>query len=213
MKNARVSPVYKTGEESDVSNYRPISVLTCFSKILERIMYNRLYEYLTKNDILYTKQFGFRSNHSTDHAVVSLVNDITNAINSDLYTIGVFIDLLKAFDTDTVDHDILLSKLEHYGIKDTALLWFKDYLNNRQQCVKLGTVMTSLKSITCGVPQGSILGPLLFLIYVNDLPNVSDILNLILFADDTNIFYSHKNIHNLYKILFIYILFITFFPL
>ena len=197
MKIARVTPVFKAGDVSDVSNYRPISILPCFSKILERIMYNRLYSYLANTNILYEKQFEFQQAHSTDHAVLNLVSDIYKAFEGNFYTLGVFIDLSKAF--DTVDHDILLSKLKHYGMQNISLLWFKDYLTDRKQCVQYGMEKTTLKSINCGVPQGSILGPLLFLIYVNDLHETSDILNFILFADDTNIFYSHKNIKTLYN--------------
>jgi hypothetical protein len=197
LKTAKVTPIYKTGDPSDVSNYRPISVLTCFSKILERAMYNRLYSFLTINNILYDKQFGFKSGHSTNHAIIHLVQEIFKAFDENKFTLGVFIDLSKAF--DTVDHNILLHKLKNYGIINYNLLWFKSYLTNRKQYISFNDSKTDLATISCGVPQGSILGPLLFLIYINDLNKFSNILNSILFADDTNLFYSNKDINYLFE--------------
>ena len=147
----------------ELRNYRPISVLPCFSKILERIIYNRLYKYLTDNNILYKKQFGFQTRHSTEHAIIQLVDQINSNFEKDQYTLGVFIDLSKAF--DTVDHKILIAKLENYGMKGINLLWFKSHQENRKQFIQDDISITSFKSIICGVPQGSILGPLLFLIY------------------------------------------------
>ena len=199
LKIARVTPVFKAGEVTDVSNYRPISVLPCFSKILERIMYNRLFSYLDKNDILYNKQFGFQKANSTDHAIIQLIDQLVKSFNDNKFTIGVFIDLSKAF--DTVDHQILLGKLKHYGITGNNLKWFHSYLSNRKQFIKFNqTEESTLLNIKCGVPQGSILGPLLFLLYVNDLCEVSNILEPIMFADDTNLFYSHKNLKTLFNI-------------
>ena len=129
LKIARVTPLFKGGDPSNISNYRPISVLPCFSKILERIMYNRLYKYLTTEKLLYSKQFGFQTGLSTEHAIVKLVDQIYESFEKDHYTLGVFIDLLKAF--DTVAHTILIKKLEMYGIKDINLAWFRSYLTNR----------------------------------------------------------------------------------
>ena len=197
MKIARVIPVFKSGDSSITSNYRPISILPCFSKILERIMYNRLYNYLTTNNILYNKQFGFQKQHSTEHAIVQLTNEISNSFENNLLTLGVFIDLSKAF--DTVDHKILISKLNHYGIKGKTLTWFRDYLKYRSQCVSLVSDNSDFKEINCGVPQGSILGPLLFLLYINDIYNSSENLKFVLFADDTNLFYSHHDVHTLFN--------------
>ena len=135
LKIALVTPIYNGEDSRDVSNYRPISVLLCFSKILERIMYYRLYKYLIEKNILYSTQFGFQNGHSTDHAVVKLVDQITESFENNIYTLGVFIDLSKAF--DTVDHSILLKNLELYGITDRNHGWFKSCLSNRRQFVQI----------------------------------------------------------------------------
>ena len=197
LKVARVTPIFKAGEKERVSNYRPISVLNCFSKILERIMYNRLYSFLVENNILYDKQFGFQNKHSTEHAILQLTNQILQSFSQDKFTIGVFIDLSKAF--DTVDHTILLKKLSFYGVRNNNLKWFRSYLSKRKQYISTEQGDTEMGTIKCGVPQGSILGPLLFLIFVNDLTK-STSLDPIMFADDTNLFYSNKNIDTLFEI-------------
>ena len=133
MKIAKVTPFYKSGKKNLMTNYRPISVLLCFSKILERIMYNRLYSYLNDNNLSFQKQFCFREGHSTNHALVELINSINDSFNQNKYTLGVFIDLSKTF--DTVDHNILLKKISLYEIKNNSLKWFSSYLSNRKQFI------------------------------------------------------------------------------
>ena len=146
-------------------------------------MYNRVYNFITKNNLLNEKQFGFQAKHSTDHAILELSNEIYQNFSDNKFTLGVFIDLSKAF--DTVNHDILLKKLTFYGINNLYLTWFKSYLSGRTQYIQYDNSKTEMANISCGVPQGSILGPLLFLIYVNDLKSSLKILNPIMFADDT----------------------------
>ena len=197
LKIARVTPIFKKGNNTLVSNYRPISVLPCFSKLLECIVYNRLYKFLVENNILYQKQFGFQNAHSTEPAILQLVNQITEAFSQGKYTLGVSLDFSKAF--DTVNHNILLEKLKAYGIQSENLKWFRSYLSKRKQFILYEDFKTEMKIVKCGVPQGSILGPLLFLIFVNDLNNSTKVLDPVLFADDTNIFCSDNNIRTLFE--------------
>ena len=194
-KFAKVIPTLKKGSTKDVNNYRPISLLSTFSKIMEKLMINRLNNFLELHSIIYPNQFGFRAGHSTTHSLISIVETINKTIDSKKYGCGVFIDLKKAF--DTVNHDILIQKLEHYGIRNTALNWFKSYLTDRKQFVFVNGVNSETRLVTCGVPQGSVLGPLLFLLYINDLPNISKKLKFFLFADDTNIYMESSNLKDL----------------
>ena len=188
---AKVTPIFKSGDKDKVSNYRPISILPVFSKVLERFMYNRVYNHLDSKGLLCEKQFGFQRNNST-HAILQLTPDIADSFEKGEYTLGVFIDLSKAL--DTVDHQILIKKLQYYGTDGTALEWLKSYLSNRKQYISSKDVPENCLDIICGVPQGSILEPLLFLIYVNCLFKASNPLMEVKFADDANLFLSHKNI-------------------
>ena len=160
-------------------------------------MHKRLYDFLDEHNILYEHQFGFRKFYSTGYSLIEITEKIKNTIDNGKYGCGIFIDLKKAF--DTVNHKILLTKLEHYGIRGNILKWFESYLSNRKQFVFYNGVSSDIASFTCGVPQGSVLGPLLFLIYINDLPNISSKLSFFLFADDTNIYYESNNLIELEK--------------
>ena len=165
--NSKTIPIFKKGSRLLVSNYRPISLLSNLNKILEKIVHSRVYSFLEDLNCIYSLQFGFRKKHSTNHALIEITETIRQALDNKKFACGIFVDLQKAF--DTVNHDILVAKLEHYGIRGSANQWFASYLKNRTQFVSILGYDSSVKPINHGVPQGSFLGPLLLLLYINDL--------------------------------------------
>uniref|UniRef100_A0A8C6MDJ7 Reverse transcriptase domain-containing protein n=1 Tax=Nothobranchius furzeri TaxID=105023 RepID=A0A8C6MDJ7_NOTFU len=195
MKTAKVIPIYKNGSKHLFKNYRPISLLSQFSKILEKLFVTRLDDFVKKCNLLNEQQFGFRSNRSTLMAVMALTEDITTAVEENKYTLGVFIDLSKAF--DVIDHTLLLQKLQRYGIRGTAYAWVASYLSERDQFVHINNVDSRKEFITHGVPQGSILGPKLFIMYINDVCAVLDKVNCLLYADDTSLYCSGDDLNKL----------------
>ena len=198
-KCARVTPLFKKGKRNDMDNYRPISVLPVASKLLERAVHSQLYCFLSKHKLLSPHQCGFRKHHSTESAAISLTDSIRRGMDQGLLTGSVFIDLRKAF--DTVDHETLVTKLETFGIADIELTWFREYLSNRKQVVAVENELSDLGCISTGVPQGSILGPLLFVLLMNDLPDRLNLCSTLMYADDTVLFYSSKDIQDIETVL------------
>ena len=186
LKLAKVLPIYKSEDEQLVQNYRPISILSFFSpKVIVTIMSNYIIELWRKMNCFIKNQFGFRK-HSIRHAIITLIEKVSKALDSGEIVVGVFLDLKQAF--DTVDHTILFRKLELYGIREKIHHWFSSYLNNRNQFVHYNDYNSERKHLTHGVPQGSILGPLLFIIYINDFSRGADLQFSILFSDDTSVY-------------------------
>ena len=189
LKTAKVVPVFKKDSKLDYSNYCPISLLSNIEKILEKLMYKRLYTFLDNKDIIYDLQFRFRQQYSTSHAWTNITENTRKVLDDGNIGCGVFVDLQKAF--DTVDHQILLAELNHYGIRGVSNDLFKLYLSNHNQHVSINGYKPGLATINCGVPQGSVLAPLLFLLHINDLNQAikfckvhpSDNTNLLCFCD------------------------------
>ena len=191
LKLARVTPVYKGGKnnKNETTSYRPISILTQVNRIFEKLLRDRLYSFLRKK--IYLKQFGFQPKHSTEQPVLDLKEHILENCSKKMISCILFLDLKKAF--DSVSHEILLKKLEYYGVRGVALDLYRSYLSNRRQCTRIGEELSVLDLIEWGVPQGSVLGPLLFLIFINDIPLASELLTW-LFADDTVLVESASNL-------------------
>ena len=195
LKLVNAIPIFKKGSRLLVSNYRPISLLSNINKIFEKIVYKRIYNFIEENKCLYSLQFGFRAKHSTTHALINITEKIRSALDNNKVASGIFVDLQKAF--DTVNHEILLSKLEYYGFRGIINDWFRSYLQERKQKVCINGFESEIKTIHHGVPQGSVLGPILFLLYINDLHKCITFSETFHFADDTNFL----NISNDYKTL------------
>ena len=185
LKVAKIIPLFKKDEDYLLENYRPISVLPSISKVFERVIHNQLSNYFCENNLFYDNQYGFRKSHSTELATLELIDRVINSMDNNEIPIAIFLDFSKAF--DTIDHEILLYKLKYYGINNNALQLLQSYLSNRKQYTVLDNVESSFLSIKTGVPQGSILGPLLFIIYVNDLHLASKMFQPVIYADDTTL--------------------------
>ena len=195
LKLTYVIPAHKGNSKMSIGNYRPISIIPIFGKIFEKLIYARFMSFLNKECILYDHQFGFRSKRSTDLAILDIHRKLIHDFENNNFACCMFLDFAKAF--DTINHNILLQKLNAYGVRGIAHDWFKLYLTDRKQMLKLGNIFSESKTIMCGVPQGNVLGPLLFLIYVNDMYISTNTLDSHLFADDTALYLSDKDINNL----------------
>ena len=185
LKIAKVIPIHKKGDATVFNNYRPISLLPAISNILDKIIYDQLSCYLNDTKLLFDNQYGFRSMHSTEYAALDLIDRIITQMDNNELPINIYLDLSKAF--DTIDHSILINKLEYYGIKGSHLRLLHSYLSNRKKYTEVNNTKSNILPITTGVSQGSILGPLLFIIYIDDFAEASRMFNFIMYADDTTL--------------------------
>lgn len=192
LKTARVTVIHKSGDKDNISNYRPISILPILSKVFENLINNRIRNFLTSFSALSPAQYGFQKGKSTEHALLHIKDKILNNFENKLLTLGVYLDFRKAF--DSINHDVLLQKLPHYGIRGKALDLIGSFLQNRGQYVQINGICSDHMTLKYGVPQGSILGPLLFIIYLNDIVNIANSPSLIMYADDTSLFFSGTTI-------------------
>ena len=191
LKIAKITPIFKKDDRTLFTNYRPISLLPIFSKVIEKVISIQINDFFVENKLFFNHQYGFRSGHSTEHAALELTDRIITALDNHNTPLNIFLDLSKAF--DTLDHTILLDKLLYYGIRSTAYNLLRSYLANREQFVELNDTASKTLPIVTGVPQGSILGPLLFLIYINDFPLSSNFFKFIMYADDTTLYSQFDN--------------------
>ena len=194
-----ITPLSKDGDATDPSNYRPISVLPALGKLLERVAHTQLYSYFHSHDIFSHSQSGFRKGHSTQTCLLDFLDNVYQEVDQGRVCVVLFLDLRKAF--DTVNHNILTEKLIQYGLEESSANWLKSYISGRKQITKISNVKSESKEITWGVPQGSILGPLLFTVYINDLPIhlVNSKCNL--YADDTAITVSGRSVDHVSHLL------------
>ena len=198
-KLAKLKPIFKKSATTDPKNYHPISLLPLVSKIIEKSIHFQIEDFLNKKKLIYMYQSGFRTNHSTDLCLAQLIDFVATGMDKQMHTGMILVDLQKAF--DTLDHGVLLEKMKYFGFRASVIKWFESYLSNRKFLVCIDNVFSEAGTLKYGVPQGSILGPLLFLLYVNDLPQSLSDAGSYLYADDTCIFYQHEDVKKIENVL------------